>query len=167
MKFQVWISFQLKHTHFIKTAFCSFESCIFTYCKNLPRQCITQFCNSTLSIQLLEGIYNNSILVFIIFRCLELVRETLDPKIQKRLIVLMSHGLPMFIRYFPIRLIQGYALKLQLLMNKQWTNRKRLINLKREKILLEMSLINYRKGAMKKMKEIRRERMPDKLSPKR
>ena len=54
-----------------------------------------------------------------------------------------------------------------MLLNKHWVNRKRLINLKREKIFLEVSLINYRKGAMKRMKEIRREKMSHMLESKR
>ena len=47
-------------------AYCNFNSCIFTYGENLPRKCITEFCSCMLSIQFHEGIYNNSILVFII-----------------------------------------------------------------------------------------------------
>ena len=54
-----------------------------------------------------------------------------------------------------------------MLLNKDWVNRKRLINLKREKIFLEVSLINYRKGAMKRMKEIRTDKIPHEFKPKR
>ena len=159
MQFQVRISFQLKHSYFLKNNFIEFQGTIFTFEIDLPRKSITEFCNCVLSTQLLEEIYNNSILVFIMFKCLRSVRETLDISIQKRLLVLISHGLPMFIRNHPIRQIQGYVLKIKLLLNQHWVNRKRLINLKREKIFLEVSLINYRKGAMKRMKDIRREKM--------
>ena len=69
----------------------------FVFQRDIPQKYITRFCIETLSTQLMEEIYNNNILVFIIYKCLKLVRETLDLKTQKRLTALMSHGMPLFV----------------------------------------------------------------------
>ena len=48
----------------IKTQYLKFKYTFFIYAEDHPQKSIVEFCKYTLSIQLLEQIYNNSILVF-------------------------------------------------------------------------------------------------------
>ena len=95
--YEVKISVQLKYSRYIKISYHPYETTYFVFQRDIPQMYITRFCIETLSTQLMEEIYNNSVLVFIIYKCLKLVRETLDLKTQKRLTALMSHGLLLFL----------------------------------------------------------------------
>ena len=56
-------------------------------------------------------------------------------------------------------------MKVQLLLNQEWGSRKRLINLKKEKIARKVSLLSYKKEVVARIKENSR-REQKKLKPK-